>query len=722
MSVETVRGALTRIIFYSESIFIVKIECATEETTVLLDSDIITGPTLHLGELLTIKGNWKHSMTFGDQLVARSCDRELVISDLFLYWLSKASQMRGVGRNTCKKLISCYSYNLESILSVADVMSISRNTGISHGKILTICEEWRTYKSYIETVKFLVDYNFPHSLSMKCISAWGGDAKKLLTENPYVLCCFMSFTETDRFISDNRLYTGSQERLVAGAVDVLTQYFFKTGNTVMPFPEFSSSLERLTQLDAQFLNDAQKSVLRLNQRYVQSAGLYCIERLLEQYVSELNFREKSGCMFSKDIQNRFENSLSFRLNHKQKMAVEYCLSNPLVTITGGAGTGKSTIIAAVVSQFLAQKYEVVLLAPTGKAAQRLKEITKRDVKTIAKFVNDSAKEGRRVMQTNLAVIVDECSMIDIMTAYNLFRNLPKSVNLIFVGDERQLAPVGGGLFYHLLVRSSLIPSVKLEQTTRQTEETAIPLVSREILLYKPQKLARLEKIERRGVFIRDDDVTEDEQVDRVAKLCVAHAERIPNIEIADVTVIAAKRTSVFKLNNAIQKLVNPNANKFNDQLHLRTNERFFVGDRVICNKNDYNKGVTNGTTGTIAAIYPQTKEMIIDGKIERVVMSVMFDDANCIEPAHIIEQEFLEGLISLSYAITCHKSQGSQYDCVIVLLDCRKLIDNSWVYTALTRAINVCYFFGQETLLNHAITRKSKAEERLTGLSFAHEA
>ena len=722
---ETVQGEITSVLHQHKDSYVVRMRTVEEKNvTVLIGYGILTGPRLYEGESICAKGVYEYSFSHGDQFQCESV-RRLPLSEahLIVQWLAKNKDIQGVGAQTGKKLIATFKNKLVEVLNKGDIEEISTEAEIAPAKILTLVMAWKMYKGEMASVDYLIDLKFPYQLAMNCIGAWGDKVESMLNFNPYYLSAFWGFNKVDSFVCTRwNIENHDHRRVTAFAEDVLLSRYKYAGDTAMTASDLSLKMREGLGLDVTAIPSEQDLITINEHGDYQAAGPF----VMEQYVRRrLEAIRDVKCKFKRKFDQKklaeYESTLPFKLNPKQKDAVKCSVTNPVSIIRGGAGTGKTTVLEAILAQYRGFQRQVILLAPTGKAALRMTEATGYDAKTIAKFISEVLKnEGADTFHGSV-VVVDETSMVDLPTIYSLLSKLPNDINLIFVGDERQLAPVGPGLFFHLIVKDKCwIPQVKLNKAERYDSASGIPAVADSILAYKAPNMAPMQKLMKQGCAFRE--ISDAETCFENAAKLYAKLRSLDE----DVQLILATRSGVAKLNNLAQHLVNPlNKEKYKTHSIEHANgSRFIAGDKVVYNENDYRKGLTNGALGTVIEVYPEPQLSTVEGVEVTHVMRVRFDDLISDEmyrgaaDIYITDDEFSDEKLSLAYAITCHKSQGSQYNSVIIILDSDRLAENSWIYTAITRAKNSCYVLGKETRLIKASTTQSKAAQRLTGFMY----
>jgi exodeoxyribonuclease V alpha subunit len=726
--IERIEGTISSILYKHKDSYTLKLTTENNEIiTVIIDYGQVLGPRLIESESLDIEGVFEHSMNYGDQLKSTSIKRRpLNEAHLIVQWIAKNKEVEGVGVQTGKKLLNSYGDELGEVLSNGDIETICENSSISPIKIINIVEKWKQYKNKLSAIKYLTDKAFPYRLAMNSISAWGIHCEDFIESNPYNLISFLSFKRLDRFVRERwSIDKFDDRRLLACVEDILIEKYHRTGDTVEDCKSVFKKVKDRLQYVIETLPGDQRDIISIEGGYLQAAGPFVMERYVERRLNDICFHKNSFRRgFNDNYFKQFTSQLDFSLNEKQIDAVRCAVSHPICLIRGGVGTGKTTIIQAIISQYNATSRDILLLAPTGKAALRMSQATNMKAQTVCKFVSDVLKSQGNANYHNAVVIVDESSMIDLVTIYKLLSHLPESINLILVGDERQLPPVGAGLFFHALIKQEWIASVILLKTERQSESSGIPFIASEILNYQVPNFSPMKKIIVSGCVYREES-NKCKALENGAKLYHLISTNLEAIKHSDVQLIAGTRDGVRTLNIAVQKLVNPHSKSTLKQRIKQSEDYYFsASDKVIYNENDYTRGLTNGATGTVIDVYPDCKMIANKGSVSKVVMKVRFDDLAKDEltpgenDIYISQDDFLGEKISLAYAITAHKSQGSQYDSAIIILDSVDLANNAWIYTALTRAKNACYIIGAKNILAKAVTTVSEASKRRIGVKY----
>ncbi|PFG45754.1 RecD/TraA family predicted helicase [Vibrio sp. ES.051] len=719
---EQCEGTVESIPFSHDDSYILRLRLNdNSKISAVIDYGLLLGPPIVVGEHLKLKGEFKYSMQFGDQLYTVEVNRKTInsSSNLVKEWIARDRNIPGVGIASAQKLVSTYGNKLIGILNRQDVEQIMSDTGIHPTKIITLIAAWKKYDQELRTINYLVESSFLMLFPKNVISAWGDNCREILERDPYYLSAFLPFEKLDTFVQTNwNICKNDQRRLVACAEDILYRSYQEGGNTAMSANDLDTKLRQKTKYGIDTITDSQDAFYVHENGLVQSTGAFIMESYVELRLNEIARTRLFPRTFSEEKLEYYQHYSGFPLHANQINAIKNSVINPVSIIQGGAGTGKTTVIEAIIEQYRDTEREVVLLAPTGKAALRMREATGRNSQTICKFVSETTRFGRTSHYQGAIIIVDESSMIDLPTMYSLLSSIPNNINLIMVGDNRQLPPIGAGLVFQLLVKQNWIPQAKLTVTQRQKLTAGIPDMAQKILDYEVPEFEPMKKIMFEGVSFKHDSDLQS-TITNAAKLYVAIHSRIGDSINYDLQLIADTKATVAELNKEVQNMLNPiSGDDYVTKAIYQPDKTMFVaGDKVVFNENNYEKNLTNGVVGTVLEVYPQGKFYGVSGEVVKYAIKIKFEDIE--DDVYLTETEFYTQKISLAYAVTAHKSQGSQFHTTIIVANSTYLVDNSWIYTAITRAKHACYLLGDEEVFRNGIKTETQALKRLTGVAFA---
>ena len=401
-----------------------------------------------------------------------------------------------------------------------------------------------------------------------------------------------------------------------------------------------------------------------------------------------------------------EQELNITLSEEQKEAVSLAVENRIFVLTGGPGTGKTTITNLIARALEAQKKQLVLVSPTGRAAKRLSEVTGRDAQTIHRMLQfDPGSHSFVFNETNPlpcdAMIADEVSMLDAVLANSLLKAVPDTAQIIFVGDSDQLPSVGAGNVLGDMLESGVVPSIKLTQVFRQAQESLIVTNAHRIREGRfPNLIPPAERADYNCLYIEaEESETAAQQVVKLARKSLPALGFGPD-DIQTLTAMRRGTVGVNYLNELLQEALNPPDPTGRKPEMLRGSRCFRVGDRVMQLRNNYDKNVYNGDIGTV-----------LDIDLEEQLFKVRYAE-------RVVEYEFSEyDELQLAYALSIHKSQGSEYPAVILVIHSSQymMLQRNLFYTGLTRARKLCVIVGEERAITWAV-RNNKTTRRFTRL------
>lgn len=568
-------------------------------------------------------------------------------------------------------------------------------------------------------VQQLIQLGLPKNIANLCYLQWGVSAISTLTQDPYSLLSLEQKTkcnEIDAVALHLGFGYGSQER-VMGAIRYCLASSLLDGHVYLPRQELMQRVTRLIQLEDPSVWERSYETL-LNQRLIYTrktedeygcpiylSSLYQAEKKIALRLNRLHASASSVALqapTNSDLET-VERELRINLAPSQREAIIDSLTHKIVIITGGPGTGKTTIIRAVVNLWKKREARIKLAAPTGRAAKRLAESTGRKALTIHRLLEynpETLKFGRdenRPLKSDL-LVVDEASMIDTELMASLLDALPPSAHLLIVGDIDQLPSVGPGVVLHDLIESKLFPTIRLKEIFRQSQGSLISINAHKI------NEGELPDLQGAGVengqdFFFISRPSPGEARDAILEMTT---ERIPKqfglnpkTDVQILSPMYKKDAGVDDLNTHLQRLLNPSIRFFDAPFY-----RFATGDKIMQTKNDYTKDVFNGDIGFVAEVIPDDKSLLID--FEGRSVPYAWDD--------------LENT-ALAYAITVHKSQGSEYPAIVVpvVMQHYPMLQRNLLYTAVSRGKHLVILVGDQRALQIAVNN-NKPRKRYTGL------
>ncbi|HCG6120485.1 TPA: AAA family ATPase [Vibrio parahaemolyticus] len=619
--------------------------------------------------------------------------------------LSESKVFKGISGVKAEKLVSFYGDELYQIAANNDADRLTPILGAHIAQ--TLIDGLNAYQE-LHCLKLLDDLGVPAYVGESVLKIWGLSAYDKIKANPYVLVMFMASLEALDEYAINRLgfKSDSPERLVAYAKETLYEGF-KSGNTCLPLAELRQKLRRkigdlaLTAID---ISIEDKEVI-VDEDIAQVRSMDIVESGVASIISSLT-KYPLNPIVSKHIDAiiaQYESRVGFELTEEQQHAVSICTAARLSVLTGGAGCGKTTVLEAICFALESLKLtsKIYLMALSGKAAMRITEATGRQAMTIAAFMYHVNQDD---IPEDATFIIDEASMIDILSIYQLLKRIPSNGRIILTGDEEQLPPVGIGLIFHALVGVENIFNPNLTSVKRQSEASGIPTVANKVRCYpmtrEPIPFAPYKGIGQGVSFVQCSNADIETESLRL------YEELGGNGENNDVLLLSAIKSSsggVLSLNTLIHdKFSKGDAIEFTDTeygtvQHAINGSTLRVGELVMYTRNDYSKGIRNGSIGKI--INSTNQEVFVDFEGTQVTLN----------PSELKHLEH-------AYGLTVHKSQGSQFDRVIVVIKKSRVIDRHLIYTALTRAKHQAVFVGDVSVLYESLLI-SKAFSRHTKIS-----
>lgn len=617
--------------------------------------------------------------------------------------LAESKEFAGISQVKAEKLVSFFG---DELYEIAANNEIERLLPILGKDVATrLINGLKEYQE-LNTLKLLDDLGVPYQVTESVLKIWGADAYEKIQANPYLLTIFMANLKMVDEYAINRLGLplNSPQRLISYVKEVMFNAF-NAGNTCLPTNEAKYRVKRLLgSLSREALQLAQESgEIIVDGNITQVRSMDIIESSVAEIIANLaqaNFNEGLEKQISAKI-DTFEIGAGFNLTQEQREAVTRCCTNRLAILTGGAGCGKTTVIEAIcfALESLHQTKQIFLMALAGKAAQRITEATGREAMTVASFMYNVDAED---IDDDAVFIVDEASMIDVLSLLKILKRIPCRGRLILTGDEEQLPPVGIGLSLHALVNQD-IPKANLTAVKRQAESSGIPSIASKIRAFQKDE----SDLEFKpfigiadGVNFIECNSTEIEQK------CIEVYEALggdgSNNDVLILSPTKNLNGGVINLNCRIHdkfsqgEVVNFNHEEFGDVTHHISGRALRVGELVMYTRNDYQKDIRNGSVGKVLAYSHDSVTVDFEGNTTELSISELSN-------------------LEHAYALTVHKAQGSQFERVIVIIKESRNLDRHLIYTALTRAKKQVVFVGQRQSMYSGLS-VSNAHKRHTNL------
>ena len=670
------------------------------------------------GERLSLRGGWITSPKYGRQFKAAMCERSMPETESEISAYLGSGVIKGLGPAIAKKIVKQFGTEALDIID-NDCMQLTVIKGITSDKALYISNEYHKITGVNEVIKFLGEYNFGPAHAISVWSAFEHDSIKQIKTNPYILCTSgidIDFRSVDRMAADLGFDAENSDRVRAGIVYVLHENA-NAGHTCLPTEKLRESVcDNLGIERRQFescLDDCEEKdwVVRITlgkREFVYLPEYY----LAETYIAKkLAFMLRTSAQYEKDYSDEIrgvEFSENIQYEDLQRAAISACLTGSVFILTGGPGTGKTTTLNGVIKILKAQKKRILLCAPTGRAAKRMSDLTGEPARTIHRLLEvDFNAKGELKFKRNETnplpadvVIADEMSMVDALLMCSLVRAIKPTSKFIMVGDSNQLPSVGAGNVLKDLIASHYIPSVELKEIFRQAAQSLIVTNAHRIVNGEFPVLD-----DRQNDFFFMNKSLESDIAGLVIQLA---KQRLPDTygfsPIDDIQVLCPTKMGIAgtkELNKQLQSALNPPSQnkaelKFFDVI-------FRTGDKVMQTKNDYDvlwtknnekgSGIFNGDIGIIRSVDRFSQNVTID-----------FEGRVAIYTSEMLRR------LEHAYAITIHKSQGSEYDAVIIPITAftHNLLYRNLLYTGVTRAKKMIIVIGTKELVKTMVDNNRK--------------
>ena len=708
------QGEMERIVYQSDedSYTVARFKPSEQQEEVTITGNLAG---VKPGEILNLKGTWVNHKRFGSQFRVESFTCLVPSSVRGIEKYLSSGMIKGIGPVMAKRLVEMFGEDtLEVIESVPE--RLCEVEGIGPKRVSMITKAWHEQKEIKEIMLFLQGHDVSAALAVKIYKQYGQKAISVVNENPYRLATDIfgiGFKSADKIAKKIGIPTDSLMRARAGVLYVLNQMADK-GHCLFPLPllveECIKSLEIRSEMIHEAIRDlAGEKLIFLEKMHgkgpenepvqgIYLSAFYTAETGIARLVKRLKASQKQiRHIDSEKALTWVEDQMGLILDPVQKEAVEKALEHKVMVITGGPGTGKTTIIKAILSILNAIGIKVLLAAPTGRAAKRMQEATDHEAKTIHRLLEFSPKNGKflRDEENPLAakvVILDEVSMIDTILMYHLLKAIPCQASLILIGDANQLPSVGAGNVLGDICASEYIHVVKLEKVFRQAQKSLIVSNAHRILRGESPIIPKKGDLADFFFIYEEDPEKVVHLIIELYKLHIPNRFRFdPYQDIQVITPMNKGIVGAVNLNHILQTHLNPKSPGLQ-----RGGRIYKLHDKVMQIRNNYDKEVYNGDIGRIIHIDEDMLELIVE-----------FDDRTV--PYDVSDLDEL----TMAYAITVHKSQGSEYPAIIMPVTTQHypLLQRNLIYTALTRAKRLMIMVGTKKAFFMAI-RNTKIERR----------
>lgn len=663
-----------------------------------------------VGEVWEVEGDPRVHSRYGLQIHLTRAVLKRPKGQFFIKTVTMSDRFPDIGSATATALYSMYGDDIYDLLEQGDPAVFDT---IHEHEALTLINGWKGIAGTADVYKWLDKHVIKVSLAHKLLDMYGNGAAQYLDENPYRIMAFTSWITADQIAKNMGIKRNDPRRLVA-AVDEAVYAELKGDNTWTSFVDFRQRIKNVlwqscdnkTAEDALELAKVENSVIEANGG-IQGIGPWGMENFIVDRIKEMQGAEwvpvQQGIRtdFSpKELDHflcEFEQDNNITLNAYQKEAVKLANSSPVSIMCGGAGVGKTTALKAISAATEKAGGQMIFLALAGRAARRMTEATGKEAMTIARFLNHIKCEKISLEGGQATIAIDESSMIDLATMYDVVRLLEPGCRLLLVGDPGQLPPVSFGLSFHLLAKSDLIPRVELAEIMRQAASTGIPQFSVAIRDDHPLGADRpIPNIaeysgKQDGVYFLE--CSQEGLHNRL--LCIVKS-------LADGSPIAA--FDKIRIISPLKGEQRPDGARAINELMTKElaqgkhpeKEGWCLFEPVIYTENDYNLDLRNGTLGYISGV---SKGIEISWENTVLTMDTMYS-------------------VERAYAINCHRCQGSQFERVIIPVYASKILDSTMIYTAVTRAQRQVILVGDREAFRNAVLTPPNSSLRKTGFQF----
>ncbi|MCL4558600.1 MAG: ATP-dependent RecD-like DNA helicase [Deltaproteobacteria bacterium] len=709
-----IKGTVERVTYYNaeNNYTIAKLKVSGRHDLVTAAGTLFS---VSAGEVLKLKGYWEYHPKFGEQFKVMFCESVVPATVTGIERYLGSGLVKGIGPATAKRIVSKFGIDTLNIIET-DIRRLTEVAGIGDKRIEMIGKAWEDQKGIREVMVFLQGYGVSPAYGVKIYKQYGKDAIKVIKENPYRLASDVfgiGFLTADKISEKMGIAKDSQMRAEAGILYVLYQ-LSDNGHVYYPYESLvdecvkilDTGKEPIISALGKIATDKKIVIEDLNgesDRAVYLAKFHVSEVSIARRLTALMQFPKKLKPFNIDKAIEWiQGQLKIRLAEGQEQAVKEAIKNKVMVVTGGPGTGKTTLINSIIRIYNRLGQEVVLAAPTGRAAKRMSEATGSEAKTIHRLLEFSPKDSKfkrddqNPLEADL-VVIDEASMVDTVLMHHFLKAVPKNATLILVGDVDQLPSVGAGNVLKDIIDSGCIPTVRLTEIFRQAKESLIVVNAHKV---NHGQMLTFEHSEDQPQDFYLFKIEEPEKVlEKIIELC---REKIPGKfgyrPVEDIQVITPMHKGIVgttNLNAELQKHLNSSKDEI-----VRGGKVLKVRDKVMQIRNDYDKDVFNGDIGLVKKIDREEQKVVVD-----------YD-------GRLVSYEYSElDEIVLAYAISVHKAQGSEYPVVVmpVLIQHYMLLQRNLLYTGITRGKKLVVLVGTKKAIAIAI-RNNKPQKRYTYL------
>ena len=703
--VEYLRCVVERITYQNAENGYTVLKCAVKNYKDLV-TVVGTMPDTHVGSVLSLEGFWKVDAKYGRQFSVEKFEETLTAT---VYGIEKylgSGLIKGIGPKFARRIVEKFGEDTLDVIE-ENPNALIEVEGIGKVRVERIKTSWQEQKEIKNIMLFLQGHEVSTSHATKIFKAYGSESIQIVKENPYRLAddiWGIGFKTADSIAAKMGIEKDRFIRLRSGILYTLNK-LSESGHCYAVREQLMEKAVQLLEVDAPELEITLDEMIRTGDVIKEEEAIYlppfyfsetgCAKSMLYLLACERRIRVNP-----QEITEKVVSHSEISYDTIQLEAIKTAISSKIMVLTGGPGTGKTTTTMGIISAYQMAGCRILLAAPTGRAAKRMSEATGMEAKTIHRLLEFKPPEGYQKNEDKPldgdVLILDECSMVDVILMYNLLKAIPEHMSLILVGDTDQLPSVGAGNVLKDVIDSGRIPVVRLTRIFRQAQGSRI--------IMNAHRINKGEAIDMRGGkesdFFFAGKETNEEVVDTLVKYCTQNLPRYYHVDaFRDIQVLTPMQRGTCgaaNLNQVLQEAMNPTR----IFLH-RGGTQYRLHDKVMQIRNDYDKEVFNGDIGTVTRVDMEERELTVDFDGRAVVYDVTELDE-----------------LALAYAVTIHKAQGSEYPIVVMPFTMSHfvMLQRNLLYTGVTRAKKILVLIGEKKAVYYAI-KNEKTTERNTKLA-----